>query len=57
MRYNGLLGGGQSIILLEAKAHGYLGYLKIRSIMQSTISMRSMLMLGRSGGMPLPGKF
>ena len=57
MRYNGLLGGGQSIILLEAKAHGYLGHLKIRSIMQSTISMRSMLMLGRSGGMPLPGKF
>ena len=29
MRYNGLLGGGgQSIILLEAKAHRYLGHLK-----------------------------
>ena len=44
MRCNGLL-GGQSVILLEAR-HGKLGDTGIYCIVQSTISMHSMLMLG-----------
>ena len=49
MRYNGLLGGGGKYYSSGSKAYGHL---KIHSIVQSTISLRSMLMLGGSGGMP-----
>ena len=39
-----------------SKAYGYLGHLNICSIVQSTISMHSMLMLGGFGACP-PRKF
>ena len=42
MRCNGILGGQSGMILLEAKA----------VIVQSTISMHSMLMLGGLGACP-----
>ena len=48
MKYNGFL-GGQSIILLEAKHMDTKGNYK--NVLR-TISMRSMLMLGGSGGIP-----
>ena len=52
MRYNGFLGGGAKYYPVGSKAYGYLGHLYICSIVQSTISMRSMLMLGGLGACP-----
>ena len=51
MRYKGLL--GVKYYPSENKAYGYLGHLKIHSIVQSTISIHSMLMLGGRGACPI----
>ena len=56
MKCNGFLGGSKLYYLPERKAYDKLGEPGISSIVQSTISIHSMLMLGGSGGMPLPGK-
>ena len=54
MQYNGLLGGAKLYYLPQSKVYDKIG--KPSFIVQSTISVRSMLMLGRSGGMPPLGK-
>ena len=56
MRCNGLLRGEKSYYLPQSKVYDKLGKPRIRLIVQSTISMHSMLMLGRFGGMPPPRK-
>ena len=57
IRYNGLLGGAKSHYLPQSKVYDKLGKPRIHFIVQSTISMHSMLMLGRSGGMHPLGRF